>query len=252
MARLRLGFEVAEREVGHLRKQVEELKVEAGKVSGLMASYSQKEIDLSTLNGKYQDLLWKKEQLELHNASLWAALDARLDKIVKETDEEFAPILRDVRETKNFLVVKGFCYFLNKFKKIELLNTLLGTCISAAILDGMRQGLDVGFVRRKKGTDINSIFAYNPDATKVYADVLNALNNVSFPLLENIKFCAELPFSYLIDLLVMGVHKSIQDEAETSTNLASGSTSSAGGVAKQFIIAPSVPYAGVLVQLSKM
>ncbi|GJS56735.1 hypothetical protein Tco_0651519 [Tanacetum coccineum] len=31
MARLRLDFEAAEREVGRLRKQVEELKVEAGK-----------------------------------------------------------------------------------------------------------------------------------------------------------------------------------------------------------------------------
>nr|GEU68225.1 hypothetical protein [Tanacetum cinerariifolium] len=212
--------------------------------------------NLSTLNGKYQDLLQEKKQLELRNASLWgqvdgedevrsefarmldgqqrnfdervAALDARLDKMVNETDEEFAPMLRDATETKKFLMVKGFCYFLNKFKKSELLNIRLGTCISAAISDGIRQGLDVGFVRKKKGTDINYISAYNPYAMEVYVDGLDALNDVSFPLLEQIKACAEQPFSYLTYLLVMGVHESIQDEAETLTNLASGSTSSAG------------------------
>ncbi|GJW59147.1 hypothetical protein Tco_0105878, partial [Tanacetum coccineum] len=42
MARLRLGFKGAEREVRCLRKQVEELKVEVGKVPGMLASYSQK------------------------------------------------------------------------------------------------------------------------------------------------------------------------------------------------------------------
>nr|GEX86271.1 hypothetical protein [Tanacetum cinerariifolium] len=40
-----------------------------------------------------------------------AALDARLDKMVQETDEEFAPMLRGVRETKKFLIGKGFTTF---------------------------------------------------------------------------------------------------------------------------------------------
>ncbi|GKF20048.1 hypothetical protein Tco_0068686 [Tanacetum coccineum] len=40
----------------------------------------------------------------------------------------------------------------------------------------------------------------------------------------------------------MGVHEPKQDEARTSTNLTSGSTSSGGG-AELFIITPSVPYA---------
>ncbi|GKF87209.1 hypothetical protein Tco_0258086 [Tanacetum coccineum] len=56
--------------------------------------------------------------------------------------------------------------------------------------------------------------AYNPNAAKVYVDVLNALNNVPFPLLEQIEACVDQPFSYLEALLVM-----------------------------EFIIAPSVPYA---------
>nr|GEW90233.1 putative reverse transcriptase domain-containing protein [Tanacetum cinerariifolium] len=135
-----------------------------------------------------------------------AALIAHLDKIVKETDEEFAPILRDGRETKKFITRKGFCYFLNKFKESELLGTRLGACIFAAISDRMRQGVEAGFIHGKKGSDINSIASYNQMQGRV--------------------------------------HESIQDEVRTLTNPTSGSTSFASGVTKQFISAPSVPYVG--------
>ncbi|GJX72442.1 hypothetical protein Tco_0309613 [Tanacetum coccineum] len=223
MAMLRLGFESAEREVGRLRKQVEELKVEDGK-----------------------DLLREKEQLELRNASLRGqvdreaevkaefarmldaqqnrfdervvVLDGCLDKMVNEMDEEFAPMLRDAIHTKKWIVGQGFCYFLNKFKESELLRTRLGARIAAAIADGMRQGLEAGIIHGRKGTDINSILAYNPNATEVYSDALNALNDVPFPLLEQLEACAGVQFSYTKALLVMGVHESKQDRAGTSTN----------------------------------
>nr|GEV73039.1 RNA-directed DNA polymerase, eukaryota [Tanacetum cinerariifolium] len=99
-----------------------------------------------------------------------AELDARLENMAKETDGEFSPMLRDVKKTKEFLVGKGFRYFLNKFKDSDL----LGSCIA---------------------------------------------------------------------LLVTGVHESVQDDAGTFTNPASGETSFISGGAEQFIIAPSVPYA---------
>ncbi|GJZ45243.1 hypothetical protein Tco_0592839 [Tanacetum coccineum] len=78
-----------------------------------------------------------------------ADLDARLDKMVKETDEEFALMLRDARKTKKFIIGNGFHYFLNKFRESEMLGTRLGACISANILDGMRQCLEAGFVHGK-------------------------------------------------------------------------------------------------------
>ncbi|GKD73775.1 hypothetical protein Tco_1332057 [Tanacetum coccineum] len=132
MARLRLGFEGAEREVGRMRKQVDELKIEAGKVSGLLASYSQKETELSTINIKYYDLLREKDHLELRNARLWGQVDGesevkaefarlldahqkrfderltafyeRLNKMDRETEEELAPMLRDDVHTKKWIV----------------------------------------------------------------------------------------------------------------------------------------------------
>ncbi|GJW17172.1 hypothetical protein Tco_0392887 [Tanacetum coccineum] len=190
MAMLRLGFESAEREVGRLRKQVEELKVEDGKVPGLLDSYSQK------LMGRLRSRLnflgcWMLDAQQKRFDERVAVLDGCLDKMVKEMDEEFTPMLRDAIHTKKWIVGQGFCYFLNKFKESELLRTHLSARISAAIADGMRQGLEAGIIHGRKGTDINSILAYNPNATEVYLDALNVLNDVSFPSLEQLEACAE-------------------------------------------------------------
>ncbi|GJZ81407.1 ribonuclease H-like domain-containing protein, partial [Tanacetum coccineum] len=121
MARLRLGFESVEREVKRLRKQVEEMKVEAGKVNGedeVKAEFAQM---LNAHQKRFDERV--------------AVLDGRLEKMVKETSEEFAPMLRDVIHTKKWIIRQGFRYFLNKFKESELLGTRLGACIAVAIAD---------------------------------------------------------------------------------------------------------------------
>ncbi|GJV84803.1 hypothetical protein Tco_1524701, partial [Tanacetum coccineum] len=120
----------------------------------------------------------------------------------------------------------------------------LGACISVAISDCMRKGLEAEFVHGKRGIDINSIPAYNPNAAEFYTDALKDLSDVSFHLLEQVEACANQSFSYPEALLEMGVHEDVKDEAKTFTNLASGSTSSTGGVIDQFTIVPSVSYAG--------
>ncbi|GJR58066.1 hypothetical protein Tco_1500228 [Tanacetum coccineum] len=149
-------------------------------------------------------------------------LDARLDKMAKETDEEFALILRDAKATKEFLIGKGFRYFLNKFKESDILGARFGACIFAAIVDGMRQGLEAVFVHDKRGTNINSIPTYDLNAAEVYADALKALSDVPFPLLE----------------------QDGGNEVAIHSHPTSDSTSSAGGVVDQFSIVSSVSYVG--------
>ncbi|GJT48279.1 hypothetical protein Tco_0974436 [Tanacetum coccineum] len=92
------------------------------------------------------------------------------------------------------------------------------------IANGMTQGLEAGVVHGRKGTHINSIPVYDLDAAEVYADALIALNNVPFPLLEQLEVFAEEKISYIKALLVMGVDEPKEDEVEALLNLASGVT----------------------------
>ncbi|GJT05356.1 hypothetical protein Tco_0839818 [Tanacetum coccineum] len=111
--------------------------------------------------------------------------------------------MRDAVETKKWVVSKGFRYLLEKFKESDLLGAYLGVWISTVITDGMRQGLKAGIVHGRKGTDINFIPAYDPNAAEAYADALNALNNVPFLLLDNLEACAGEKLSYFQALLVI-------------------------------------------------
>ncbi|GJZ82263.1 putative reverse transcriptase domain-containing protein [Tanacetum coccineum] len=98
IAHLSLGFEGAEREVGCLRKQVEELKAEAGKQLELRNASLQGQVD-GEIEVKFEFAGLLDNQQRRFDERV-VALDARHDKMVKEIDEEFAPMLRDTRETK--------------------------------------------------------------------------------------------------------------------------------------------------------
>nr|GEX81608.1 hypothetical protein [Tanacetum cinerariifolium] len=187
MARLRLGFESVESDVGRLRKQVEELKVEAGKVPGLLALYSQKETDLSTINGKYQDLLREKKQLELYNASLRGQVDG---------ETKVKPKLARMLDAQQRRFDEQVAILDRRLDKMVKETDRLGACISIVVA-GVRLGLEAGIVHGRKGTDINSILSNNPDVVEVYSDALNALNDVTFPLLEQLEACAGEQFSLL-------------------------------------------------------
>ncbi|GJS61427.1 hypothetical protein Tco_0656211 [Tanacetum coccineum] len=191
VARLRLGKEEVDREVSHIKKQVGELKSEADKVPGLLAHYSKRDTELSTMNGTYADLLREKTQLEYQNSKIWTSLDARHTNMDREYEVEITLTMRDAIETKKWDVSKGFRYFLNKFKESDLLGTRLGACISATIADAERRS--------------------------------------TWMLLEQLEACVDEKISYIRALLVMEVDEPKKDEVATIENPASGSPSSAGG-----------------------
>nr|GFB56876.1 hypothetical protein [Tanacetum cinerariifolium] len=79
-------------------------------------------------------------------------------------------------------------------------------------------GLEARTVHGRKGTDINVITAYNPNAAEVYSNALNALNDVSCPLFECLETYASNNLSYLQALPVIGTNESIEDESGTMKN----------------------------------
>ncbi|GJZ73450.1 hypothetical protein Tco_0637596 [Tanacetum coccineum] len=203
---------------------------------GLFVCLSKRETELSTINGKYLDFLQANNQLEFRNASLrgqvdretevkqdfsqklaaqeaWfdepmTSLDARLIKMDKEYEEELAPAMRDVVRTKKWVVGKDFHYLLDKFKESDILNASIGSLLSGTIFDGIRQALEARTVHGRKGTDINAILAYNPDAAYVYSDTLNALNDAPCPLLKSLEAYADKNLSNLQAFLVIGTDES--------------------------------------------
>ncbi|GJZ30783.1 hypothetical protein Tco_0575830 [Tanacetum coccineum] len=127
--------------IARLKKLVEEKP--SGEVARLRLGKEEvdrEETELSTVNGTYADLLREKIQLEYQNSKIWSQVDGEVE-MDREHEVEITLTIRDAIETKKWVVSKGFRYFLNKFKDNDLLGTCLGACISATIIDGMRQAL---------------------------------------------------------------------------------------------------------------
>ncbi|GJU25794.1 hypothetical protein Tco_1164415 [Tanacetum coccineum] len=175
-------------------------------------------------SGKYADLFREKTQLDYRNASLPGQVDGEM-----EVKEEFSRQLAfqqerfDELESKKWIVSKGFYDFLDKFKESDMLETHLGACIWLPSVM-LRQGLEAGIIHGRKGTDNNSISASDLNAEKVYTDAITALNDVPFPLLEQLGACAKEKISYIQDLMVMGVDEPKEDEVEALVNPESEST----------------------------
>ncbi|GKE22070.1 hypothetical protein Tco_1433582 [Tanacetum coccineum] len=223
LARLRLRKEEVDKMVD---KQVEELRKKADKMLGFFSHLLEQDTELSTINGIYEDLFKLRLSLNIVTPVSEIRLTGKL-RWIGSIKKSLLRSMRDVVETKKWVVSKGFRYLLEKFKESDLLGAYLGVWISTVITDGMRQGLKVGIVHGRKGTDINSIPAYDPNAAEAYANALNALNNVPFLLFDNLEACACEKLSYFQALLVMTFESDVNVLTGTvSESVASAATAS--------------------------
>nr|GEX86902.1 hypothetical protein [Tanacetum cinerariifolium] len=56
----------------------------------------------------------------------------------KKYEEELAPAMRDVVQTKKWIVGKGFHYLFDEFKESDILNASITVLVSGTIADGIR------------------------------------------------------------------------------------------------------------------
>ena len=106
-------------------------------------------------------------------------------------------------EGKRWVIGHGFRKAFQKFKESEELNLQLGNCISAAIAEGMRQGLEAGIEHGRQKRELSDVAAYDPEAKKRFSESVTRLSNVPFPLLDSLEACKDAPLEFLMSQLVL-------------------------------------------------
>ena len=132
-----------------------------------------------------------------------AGLDAKLDALNKEFNTELLPRYLMALESRRWVIGHGFRRAFNKFKECPELKMRLGGCISAALAEGLRQGLEAGVTHGANGVALNQIEAYKPNAKEQYHDAVVRLSQVPFPLLESLEACRDSPLEFLMSQLVL-------------------------------------------------
>ncbi|GJS15297.1 hypothetical protein Tco_0409769 [Tanacetum coccineum] len=77
----------------------------------------------------------------------------------------------------------------------------MGEAIGRAIDKGMQDGLAAGIEHGVAGRNITDVAAYNPSAESDYVAAVNALQNVSFPLLTQLEAHKDASMADIMDLL---------------------------------------------------
>lgn len=109
-----------------------------------------------------------------------ADLDARLNVLNSDFDTELFPQMLMAVEGKRWVIGHGFRRAFQKFKECDELRMRLGDCISAAIAEGLRQGLEAGIEHGRKGAKLEDVEAYDPRAKENFTEAVVRLGNVPY------------------------------------------------------------------------
>ncbi|GJS81796.1 hypothetical protein Tco_0748337 [Tanacetum coccineum] len=110
-----------------------------------------------------------------------AEMDARLDELIIDFDEELYP---------------------HMLTAIAELRQAFNDVVSAGIIKGMSEGLKYGVEHGEAKLDLATIEAYDPEVEAKYVAALTALRDLKYPLVDQLKKLRDAP----IDLLMASLH----------------------------------------------
>ncbi|GKB83203.1 hypothetical protein Tco_0950098 [Tanacetum coccineum] len=127
---------------------------------------------------KYEDVKLEKRCAEI---------DARLDALSIEFDEELYPYMLTTVAGRRWVIGHGLRLTVMKCAESLELRHAFANVLSAGIAKGMSEGLEYGVKQGEAKLDLAAIEAYDPDADDKYVAVLHALKDLKYPLVRDPK-----------------------------------------------------------------
>ncbi|GKC18378.1 hypothetical protein Tco_1020528, partial [Tanacetum coccineum] len=116
-----------------------------------------------------------------------AEMDARLDKLSVDFDEELYPHMLTAIAGRRWVIGHGLRLAVMKCDESSKLRKAFANVVSAGLAKGMSEGLKYGIEHGKAGRDLTIVKAYDPEADGKYVQALQKLKDLKYPLLEQLK-----------------------------------------------------------------
>ncbi|GJX75647.1 hypothetical protein Tco_0322458 [Tanacetum coccineum] len=114
-------------------------------------------------------------------------IDARLDKLSVDFDEELYPHMLTAIAGRRWVIGHGLCLVVMKCAESSELRKAFANVVSAGLAKGMSEGLKYGIEHGKAGRDLTIIEAYDPEADGKYVQALQKLKDLKYSLLEQLE-----------------------------------------------------------------
>ncbi|GJU21189.1 hypothetical protein Tco_1154531 [Tanacetum coccineum] len=131
-----------------------------------------------------------------------AKIDARLDALSVDFDEELYPHMLTTIAGRQWVIGHGLCLAVMKCAESTDLRQAFANVVSTGIAKGMSEGLKHGVEHEKAQLDLEVIEAYNPEADAKYVAALHALKDLEYPLIDHPEKLKDAP----IDLIMASLH----------------------------------------------
>ncbi|GKD44591.1 hypothetical protein Tco_1269236 [Tanacetum coccineum] len=197
---------VAEAKNADLAKELESLHVQFFDLQVNSNQLSQQASNLQAqVTGKerIKAALEEFKKYEDDKVEQWyAEMDARLDALSINFDEELYPYMLTAIACRRWVIGHGLCLAVMKCAESTELRQVFVDVLSAGIVKCMSEGLKHGVEHGEAMLDLAAIKAYDSEADAKYVAALQALKDLKFPLVYQLEKLKDAP----IDLIMASLH----------------------------------------------
>ncbi|GKB40756.1 hypothetical protein Tco_0885698 [Tanacetum coccineum] len=136
-------------------------------------------------------------------SSQYAEIDARLDALSIDFDEELYPRILTAIAGRRWVIGYGLLLVVMKCAESTKLRQVYANVVSAGITKGMCEGLKHGIEHGKANLDLAAIEAYNPEADTKYVVALHALKGLKYPLVDQLEKLKDAPIDLIMAFLYL-------------------------------------------------
>nr|GEV22494.1 hypothetical protein [Tanacetum cinerariifolium] len=131
-----------------------------------------------------------------------AEMDARLDALSIDFDEELYPHMLIAIAGRRWVIGRGLRLAVMKCGESLELRQAFADAVSARIAKGLSEGLRHGLEHGQAQRSLESIEAYDPEAEAKFVAALQALKDLMYPLVDQLKGLRDAP----IDVIMVALY----------------------------------------------
>ncbi|GJV70133.1 hypothetical protein Tco_0935880 [Tanacetum coccineum] len=114
-------------------------------------------------------------------------MDARLDKLSVDFDEELYPHMLTVIAGRRWVIGHGLRLAVMKCAESPELRQAFTNDVSAGLVKGMSEGLEYGIEHGKAGRDLAAVEAYDPEANSKYVKAFQDPKDLKYLLVDQLE-----------------------------------------------------------------
>ncbi|GJV61163.1 hypothetical protein Tco_1467263 [Tanacetum coccineum] len=131
-----------------------------------------------------------------------AEMDARLDKLSVDFDEELYPHMLTAIAGRRWVIGHGLRLAVMKCAESSEIRQAFADVVSAGLAKGMSEGLKYGIEHGKAGRDLADIEAYDPEANSKLVKALQDLKDLKYPMVDQLERLKDAP----MELIMASLH----------------------------------------------